>query len=67
MARLVKKTNIRATLDTFEVGDEMVIETSVARYSNVYVAAKEYERKTGKKFYVSYDGIPNGTLVRRLV
>lgn len=65
-AKIIKKIDIRATLMTFSQGDEKVIPESESRYSTIYTIARDIEKKEGRKYLVSIDNIPSGTLVRRL-
>lgn len=65
-ASLVKKVDIRATLLTFSIGDELVIKERDARYPTIYKIAKDLAKSTGEKFLVTIAGIAEGTFIKRL-
>lgn len=62
-----KKVNVSATLDSFEVGDELIFLDKDIRYITLYNAVRHYEKKRNKSFSVSISGIRNGTMVRRIL
>ncbi len=64
-AQLVEKTDIRATLMSFSVGDEMIISEKDSRYPCIFGMANKLAKTTDRRFYVTMKNIPNGTLVRR--
>ncbi len=64
-ANLVKKVDIRATLLTFSIGDEMTIRERDGRYPTIYKIAKDIEKVTGRKYMVTIAGIAEGTFVKR--
>ncbi len=65
-ANIVKKVDVRATLMTFSIGDELVIRERDARYPTIYKIAKDVAKATGQRFMVTIAGIAEGTFVKRL-
>ncbi|MCM1443653.1 MAG: hypothetical protein NC083_09025 [Muribaculum sp.] len=65
-AILVVKTDVRATLLSFSVDDEMIIKEGNARYASIKNMAARLEKETSRRYYVTIKDIPEGTYVKRL-
>ncbi len=65
-AYLVRKVDVRATLLSFSVGDELVIKERDSRYPTIYKTAKDLSKRLGVKFIVTIAGIAEGTFIKRV-
>lgn len=65
-ARFIEKTDIRATLMSFSVGDELLIKDKQSRYATIKTTIAGIEKKENRKYIATIKGIPDGTIVRRM-